>query len=74
MNAAPHTSIVFHGIEVTAGKTDRLWYVEAEGKSVTSDSLDQALSVVLPQLSYQDHDSLLIRLLLATTTDPAQER
>jgi hypothetical protein len=55
----------FNGIEVVAEKSGDLWLVEAEGRSATEDTLDQALSIVLPQLSYRDHDRLLVRLLMA---------
>ena len=62
------TTVTFQGIEVTATK-DRLWHVQAAGRSASAESLDQALDLVLPWLSYGDQDSLLIRLLMATATE-----
>jgi len=59
------TTVTFHGIEVTATK-DRLWHVEAAGRSASAEFLDQALELALPRLSYEEQDSLLIRLLSAT--------
>jgi hypothetical protein len=61
------TAVTFQGIRVTATK-DRLWLVEAAGRSASAEFLDQALDLVLPRLSYEDQDSLLIRLLMATAT------
>ena len=61
------TTVIFQDIEVTATK-DRLWHVEAAGRSASAEFLDQALELVLPRLSYEDIDSLLIRLLMATAT------
>ena len=61
------TTVTFEGIEVTATK-NRLWKVEAAGRSASAEFLDQALELVLPRLSYEDIDSLLIRLLMATAT------
>jgi hypothetical protein len=58
------TTVTFQGIEVTASK-DRLWHVEAEGKSASAEFLDQALDLLLPLLSRAEQDRLLIRLLLA---------
>jgi hypothetical protein len=61
------TTVVFQDIEVTATK-GRLWHVEAAGRSASAEFLDQALELVLPRLSYEDIDSLLIQLLTATAT------
>jgi hypothetical protein len=61
------TTVTFQGIDVTARK-DRLWHVEAAGRSASARFLDQAIKSVLPRLSYEDQDTLLIRLLLATAT------
>lgn len=61
------TTITFQGIKVTATK-DRLWHVEAAGRSASAAFLDHALDLVLPRLSYEDLDSLLIRLLVAAAT------
>ncbi|HET8751761.1 MAG TPA: hypothetical protein VFM43_04475 [Gaiellaceae bacterium] len=58
-------TVTFQGIQVTATK-DRLWHVEAAGRSASAEFLDQALELVLPRLSYEEVDSLLIRLLTAT--------
>lgn len=66
MNAGAKTTVTFQGIEVTATK-DRLWHVEAAGRSASGKFLDQALDLVLPGLSQEDLDTLLIRLLTATT-------
>jgi len=57
--------VTFQGIPVTATK-DRLWHVEAAGMSATAEFLDQALHRLLPRLSHQELDCLLIRLLTAT--------
>jgi hypothetical protein len=57
-------SVIFQDIEVTATK-GRLWHVEAAGRSASAEFLDQAVDLVLPRLSYEDQDSLLIRLLIA---------
>ena len=62
------TTVTFQGIGVTATK-DRLWHVEAAGRSASAEFLDQALDLVLPRLSYEDLDSLLIRLLMATAME-----
>jgi hypothetical protein len=61
-------TVTFLGIEVTATK-DRLWHAEAAGRSASAHFLDQALYLVLPRLSYEDLDRLLIRLLSATATE-----
>jgi len=58
-------TVVFQDIEVTAGK-DRVWNIEAAGRSASAGYLDQAIELVLPRLTYEERDSLLIRLLLAT--------
>lgn len=62
------TTVAFQDVEVTATK-NRLWHVEAAGRSASAEFLDQALDLVLPRLSYEDQDRLLIRLLLATGTE-----
>jgi hypothetical protein len=73
MNWAPGTkaTVVFQDIEVTATR-DRLWHVEAAGRSASAEFLDQALDLVLPRLSTEEQDSLLIQLLVATA--PAHPR
>jgi hypothetical protein len=58
-------TVVFQDIEVTAGK-DRVWNIKAAGRSASAGYLDQAIELVLPRLTYEERDSLLIRLLLAT--------
>jgi hypothetical protein len=63
----PCITVVFQGIEVTATK-DRVWHVEAAGRSVSAEFLDQALELALPRLSYEEQDTLLIRLLNAMAT------
>ena len=60
------TTVTFQGIEVTATK-DRLWHVEVASRAASAEFLDQALELVLPRLSYEERDTLLIRLLIATT-------
>lgn len=62
------TAVTYQGIEVTAEK-DQLWHVEAAGKSASAAFLDQALDLVLPQLSSVEQDSLLIQLLTASASD-----
>lgn len=70
LTATPAAKItaVFQGIAVTATK-DRLWHVEAAGRSASAEFLDQALDLVLPWLSYEDQDFLLIRLLTAGSAE-----
>jgi len=58
-------TVTFQDIEVTATK-DRLWHVEAAGRSASAVFLDDALDRVLPRLSYEELDSLTIQLLVAT--------
>jgi hypothetical protein len=65
------TTVTFQGIEVTATKR-RLWHVEAAGRSASAEFLDQALEQVLPRLSYEEIDSLLIQLLTATAPEEAR--
>jgi hypothetical protein len=57
-------SVEFQGIEVTATK-NRLWQVEAAGRSASAEFLDQAIDLAMPRLTYEEQDSLLIRLLIA---------
>ena len=61
-------TVTFQDIEVTARK-DRVWRVEAAGRSASAEFLDQAIDLVLPRLSHEEQDSLLIRLLIATAAD-----
>jgi hypothetical protein len=70
MTATPpaKTTVTFQGIEVTATK-DRLWHVEAAGRSASAVFLDQAIDLVLPRLSYEEQDTLLIRLLSTRATE-----
>ncbi len=63
-------TVTFQDVEVTATKS-RLWKVEAAGRAASAEFLDQALELVLPRLSYEERDSLLIRLLIATETEVA---
>ena len=65
-DAGAKATVTFQDIEVTATR-DRLWHVEAAGRSASAEFLDQALDLVLPRLSYEDQDALLIRLFIATT-------
>ena len=62
------TTVTFQGIEVTATK-DRLWHVEAAGRSASALFLDEAIDLVLPRLSYEEQDTLLIRLLSVRATE-----
>ena len=63
-------TVTFQDLEVTATK-NRLWRVEAAGRSASAEFLDQALELVLPRLTYEERDSLLIRLLIATEAEVA---
>jgi hypothetical protein len=60
--------VVFQDIEVTASK-DRLWHVEAAGRSASAAFLDQAIDLVLPRLTYEEQDRLMIQLLTAPTAE-----
>ena len=62
-------TVTFQDIEVTATK-GRLWQVEAAGRSASAEFLDQALDLVLPRLTYDELDQLLIQLLMETTVEP----
>jgi len=62
------TTVVFQDIEVTARK-GRLWRVEAAGRVASAEFLDQALERVLPRLSPEELDRLLIKLLMAASTE-----
>jgi hypothetical protein len=59
-------TVTFQDIEVTAAK-ERLWHVDAAGRSASAEFLDQAIELVLPRLTHEEQDSLLIRLLIATS-------
>lgn len=61
-------TVTFQDIEVTATK-GRLWQVEAAGRSASAEFLDQALDRVLPRLTYEELDLLLVQLLMETTTE-----
>jgi hypothetical protein len=65
------STVTFHDLEVTATK-DRLWHVEAAGRSASAEYLDQALELALPRLTYEERDNLLIRLLIATEKSSSQ--
>lgn len=67
------TTVTFQDIEVTATK-DRLWHVEAAGRSASAEFLDQAIDLVLPRLSHEEQDSLVIRLLIAREAGSASLR
>jgi hypothetical protein len=54
---------------VTATK-DRLWHVEAAGRSASAEFLDQAVDLLLPWLTYEEQDRLLIQLLVGVPTNP----
>lgn len=70
MTEAPRAqaTVTFQDIEVTATK-DRLWHVDAAGRSASAEFLDQAIDLVLPRLTHEEQDSLLIRLLIATAAE-----
>jgi len=74
MTEAPgtKTTVTFQGIEVSATK-DRLWHVEAAGRSASAEFLDHALELVLPRLTYDEQDRLLIRLLTATFREHSRD-
>jgi len=74
MTEAPGTkaTVTFQGIEVSATK-DRLWHVEAAGRSASAEFLDHALELVLPRLTYDEQDRLLIRLLTATFREHSRD-
>ena len=61
-------TVTFQDIEVTATK-GRLWHVEAAGRSASAEFLDQALDLVLPRLTHEELDQLLIQLLMETTAE-----
>jgi hypothetical protein len=65
--------VTFQDIEVTATK-DRLWHLEAAGRSASAEFLDQAIDLVLPRLSYEEQDGLAIRLLIAREAEPSSLR
>lgn len=65
------TKLNFNGIEIAAAK-DRLWHVEADGRSAAARFLDQALEMVLPRLTARQRDALMIKLL--TMAHPWQGR
>jgi hypothetical protein len=65
--------VTFQDIEVTATK-DRLWHLEAAGRSASAEFLDQAIDLVLPRLSYEEQDGLAIRLLIAREAEPTSLR
>lgn len=56
-------TVTFRDIEVTATK-ERLWHVEAAGRSASAEFLDQAIDLVLPRLTYEEQDRLVIQLLI----------
>jgi hypothetical protein len=67
--APPRTvTVTFQDIEVAATK-DRLWHVEAAGRSASAEFLDQAIDLALPRLTHEEQDSLLIRLLIAAAAN-----
>jgi hypothetical protein len=70
MTEAPRAqaTVTFQDIEVTATK-DRLWHVDAAGRSASAEFLDQAIELALPRLTHDEQDSLLIRLLIATAAE-----
>lgn len=71
MTRGASATVTFQDIEVTARK-DRLWHVEAAGRSASAEFLDQAIDRVLPRLTYDEQDSLVVQLLIATDeTRPA---
>lgn len=73
MSKTPETraTVTFQDLEVTATK-DRLWHVEAAGRTASAEFLDQALEIALPRLSHEEQDALLIQLLVATAPEPSR--
>lgn len=65
VTARTRATVTFQDIEVTATK-GRLWHVEAAGRSASAEFLDQAIDRVLPRLSHDEQDTLVVRLLIAT--------
>lgn len=65
------TTVTFQDLEVTATK-GRLWHVEAAGRSATAEFLDQALYLLLPRLTCDEQDRLLIQLLTAAMTEQSR--
>jgi hypothetical protein len=65
------TTVTFQDLEVTATK-GRLWHVEAAGRSATAEFLDQALYLLLPRLTCDEQDRLLIELLTAAMTEQSR--
>jgi chemotaxis regulatin CheY-phosphate phosphatase CheZ len=61
--AENQSSLTFEGIEIAAAK-DRLWHVEAAGKSAATRFLDQALEKVVPHLTNRQRDALMLKLLM----------
>jgi hypothetical protein len=49
-------TVTFQDVEVTATK-DRLWHVEAAGRSASAEFLDHAIELVLPRLTRDEQDS-----------------
>lgn len=65
------TRLSFDGIEIAVAKDD-LWHVEAAGKAAAARFLDQALELVLPHLTSQQRDALVLGML--TLGHPWQSR
>lgn len=65
LSPGARVTVTFQDIEVTATK-DRLWHVEAAGRSASAEFLDQAIDRVLPRLTHDEQDRLVVRLLIAT--------
>lgn len=61
-------TVTFQDIEVTATK-DRLWHIEAAGRSASAEFLDHAIELVLPRLTRDEQDNLLIQLLIETVAE-----
>jgi hypothetical protein len=61
-------TVTFQDLDVTANR-DRLWHVQAAGRSASAEFLDQAIDLLLPRLSQEEQDSLLIQLLEATAAE-----
>lgn len=70
VTARARATVTFQDIEVTATK-GRLWHVEAAGRSASAEFLDQAIDRVLPRLSHDEQDTLVVRLLIATEPEPS---
>jgi hypothetical protein len=66
-------SLTFDGIEIAAAK-NRLWHVEARGKSAAERFLDQALEKVVPHLTSRQRDAVILKLLVLVHFQQPQDQ